>query len=75
MAAVLTEIVLDVNDLDLMEQFWSAVLELPALREDGTSEFTLQSGLSLVLVVVPEPKTVKDRLHIDLNPRGCDQAE
>ena len=23
---------------------------------------------------VPEPKAVKNRLHIDLNPSGCDQA-
>ena len=29
----------------------------------------------LLLVVVPEPKTVKDRLHLDLSPVGCDRDE
>jgi predicted enzyme related to lactoylglutathione lyase len=29
----------------------------------------------LVFVPVPEAKAVKNRLHIDLNPSGCDQAE
>ena len=24
---------------------------------------------------MPEPKTIKNRLHIDVNPAGCDQAE
>ena len=31
-------------------------------------------GPILVFVAVPEPKAVKNRLHIDLNPSGCDQA-
>jgi hypothetical protein len=29
----------------------------------------------LVFAAVPEPKTVKNRVHIDVNPSGCDQAE
>jgi hypothetical protein len=24
---------------------------------------------------VPEPKSVKNRIHIDLNPTGCEQPE
>ena len=33
------------------------------------------SGPSLVFVPVPEAKTIKNRLHIDVNPVGCDQAQ
>jgi len=29
----------------------------------------------LVFVPVPEPKVGKNRLHLDVNPSGCDQAE
>ena len=28
-----------------------------------------------VFAAVPEPKTVKNRVHIDVNPSGADQAE
>ena len=31
--------------------------------------------LALVFAAVPEPKSVKNRVHIDLSPSGCDQAE
>jgi hypothetical protein len=32
-------------------------------------------GLILVFVMVPEPKTVKNRVHIDIRASGSDQAE
>ena len=75
MSSVLSEIVVDVNDLPRMAEFWSAVLELPAAFEDGVAEIVLPTGQSFLLVPVPEPKTVKDRIHLDLSPRGCDPAE
>lgn len=31
--------------------------------------------LKLVFVPVPEAKTVKNRVHIDVNPVGCDQEK
>ncbi len=33
------------------------------------------TGPKIVFVPVPEPKTVKNRLHIDLSPVGVTQAE
>jgi Glyoxalase-like domain len=33
------------------------------------------SGPSLTFVPVPEAKRVKNRLHIDVNPVGCDQEQ
>ena len=75
MSSVLSEICLDVNDLHRMAEFWSAVLELPVVYEDGVGEIVLPTGQSFLLLPVPEAKTVKDRIHLDLSPRGCDQAE
>ncbi len=76
MSSVLSEICLDVNDLDRMTRFWSQVLELPVeVDADGSAEMALPGGVSFLLLPVPEPKTVKDRLHLDLSPRGCEQAE
>ena len=79
MGSRLTEICLDVNDLERLAAFWSAVLGVPAERgQDGGDAYaalTVGPGLVLLLVVVPEPKTVKDRLHLDLSPVGCDRDE
>ena len=62
-------VALDVNDLPRMEAFWSAVLEVEAVDrdEDGVS-LPLTGDLTLDLLRVPEPKAVKDRLHLDLSP-------
>jgi catechol-2,3-dioxygenase len=65
---------LDVADLAVMGAFWSAVLEAEPLEdgEDGIS-LPLAPGVTLDLLPVPEPKTVKDRLHLDLSPTDRDQ--
>jgi hypothetical protein len=55
------------------------VLGWPVVDADGffwlsaTGEPT--SPPLLVFVPVPEAKTVKNRVHLDVNPSGCDQAE
>src|SRR5581483_9715260 len=61
---------LDVTDLDRMEAFWCAAL---GYRRRGAfnqyRSFVPESGSGpkLILQQVPEPKTVKNRLHIDLD--------
>ena len=40
----------------------------------STGEPTAPAPL-LVFLPVPEPKQGKNRLHIDVNPSGCDQDE
>ncbi|HVS41523.1 MAG TPA: VOC family protein [Candidatus Dormibacteraeota bacterium] len=80
MTSSLTEIVVDCSDPERVASFWSAVLGWHSQRGD---EFFWMSAsgepevpdLKLVFVGVPEPKTVKNRVHIDVNPRGCDQDE
>ena len=59
--------------------FWSSVLgwTRSSADDDGVVELVDPSGQgpSLVFAPVPEPKVVKNRVHIDVNPVGCDQQE
>jgi Glyoxalase-like domain len=72
-----TELVVDSNDPPKVAEFWSQVLdyeitdrsdELVQIEGPGT-------GPTILFVVVPEPKQVKNRLHIDVNPTDRTQDE
>ena len=61
-------LLLDCGDLDAMAEFWSEALGYR--RVDDSRSFHLEppagvDGPSLYLRVVPEPKTAKNRLHMD----------
>jgi hypothetical protein len=78
MASRFTELIVDCANPDRLAQFWCAVLGWQ--RRDGEGdEIEISgpegSGPTLLFIRVPEPKTVKNRLHIDVNPVGCEQAE
>jgi predicted enzyme related to lactoylglutathione lyase len=80
-ASVLTEIVVDCGDPARLARFWADVLGWPLTEDDrglcwlsSTGDHTSPEPL-LVFVPVPEPKATKNRLHLDVNPSGCDQAE
>jgi predicted enzyme related to lactoylglutathione lyase len=81
MAAVLTEIVVDCTDPRRVGEFWSAVLGWPLVEEERGFFWISSTGTEpdplplLTFVPVPEAKTVKNRLHIDVNPSGNDQEE
>jgi predicted enzyme related to lactoylglutathione lyase len=80
MAASLTEIVIDCIDVERVAHFWSAVLDWPLQRtERGDVWMSATGGYDarpfIVFEPVPEAKTVKNRIHLDVSPRGCDQAE
>ncbi len=78
MAARFSELVVDAVDPDALAEFWSAVLGWPArVDQDGDVEIADPAGTlpTLLFTRVPERKTVKDRLHIDVSPVGCDQDE
>ncbi len=73
MASVLREIVIDCRDARAVAGFWADVLGWPVVEDpegycwlSSTGEPTAPPPL-LVFVPVPEPKTVKNRLHIDVN--------
>ena len=84
MASRFTELVVDAVDPDRLARFWMAVLGWqPTGKYNGSVEFVgvveiadpSGSRPSLVFVPVPEPKALKNRLHLDLNPVGCDQEQ
>ena len=80
MSARLSELAIDARDSWALADWWSAVLETPVKEkghEGGMRFATLAPPDSLreiVIIDVPEGKTVKNRVHLDLRPHGCDQA-
>jgi predicted enzyme related to lactoylglutathione lyase len=81
MASAFTEVVIDCRDTGRMARFWGDVLGWPAREDDDGTWYVSSTGedtspeVILVFVPVPEPKTVKNRIHLDVNPSGCDQGE
>ena len=61
--------ILDVNDLAIQSEFWSWLLGVEVILEVGEVGIHLgPPGGPAVLAFqrVPEPKAVKDRMHLDL---------
>jgi predicted enzyme related to lactoylglutathione lyase len=80
MGSVITEINIDCANTERVAQFWADVLGWQLRRKDdflwmSESGDPTDGGLILVFVKVPEPKTVKNRVHIDISPSGSGQAE
>jgi hypothetical protein len=91
MGSRLTEIAVDCHDPVAQAQFWTAALGYHVVRsESGQVEVgpwerepanlaervrRAPAVPTLVFVAVPEGKTVKNRLHLDLRPVGCSHAE
>ena len=61
---------LDCGDLDRAAEFWTGALGYVRVGEAGGPYRSLVpadgSGIELLLQRVPEPKTTKSRLHLDL---------
>jgi Glyoxalase-like domain len=80
MASIVKEIVFDCADAERVARFWGEVLEWEP-RPQREFWWMSETGdpatdpLIITFQPVPEPKTVKDRIHIDLVPKGADQAE
>lgn len=74
--AALTEVVVDAADPARLADFWAAVLGWEVTDEDETGvEISPPGGgrPTLVFVAVPDAKAGKNRVHLDVNPTGCDQ--
>ena len=75
MTATLTEILIDCTDGDRLAAFWCDVLGWKILDRD---EETIEIGdgatkPTLVFEIVPETKTIKNRIHLDLKANDGDQ--
>jgi catechol 2,3-dioxygenase-like lactoylglutathione lyase family enzyme len=91
MGSRLTEIVVDCHDPDAQAAFWAAALGYHVVRSEGGQveiapweseppDLAVRVRRApvvptLVFVTVPEAKTIKNRLHLDLRPVGCSHAE
>jgi predicted enzyme related to lactoylglutathione lyase len=64
-------VVVDAANPALMARFWAAVLDYQIVFEQPDEVVIAKDRETypgIIFVPVPEPKTVKNRLHIDLNP-------
>jgi predicted enzyme related to lactoylglutathione lyase len=70
------DVVVDSADPAALGRFWSALLDQPITGEGPDEvDVALSPGLELVFVPVPDPKVVKNRLHLDLSSTSAaDQA-
>ena len=76
MASRFTELIIDCVEPLPVGRFWAGVLGYDMnVDEDGDVELEGPpgSGPSLLFTKVPEPKGVKNRLHIDVNATDRDQ--
>lgn len=79
MASVLQNMAIDCADAYELARFWSAVTGYPVHPEDrpGDTEaqVLLPAGPLLHFNQVPEPKTVKNRIHLCLRPETSREEE
>jgi len=79
MPSAVLHVSVDCADPYTLCQFWSQVTGKPIPDEDqpGDDEvgIELEGGIDLLFLKVPEPKTVKNRLHLCLRPETTREEE
>ncbi|MBY8877997.1 VOC family protein [Actinacidiphila acidipaludis] len=78
MASLVRHVTLDCADAYTLASFWAQVVDGRLADDDrpGDPEAVVSSaGVTLLFITVPESKTVKNRVHLDLQPqdRGRDE--
>ncbi len=76
MTSVLTEVLVDCADAERIAEFWCAVLGWEIVEHDEEDLVIGGPGSSVRILfeTVPEPKTIKNRVHLDLHANDGDQA-
>jgi predicted enzyme related to lactoylglutathione lyase len=79
MTTKLRNVTFDCSDARRVADFWSALTGWNVYYDDDpevvvASHFP-SNGLTLLFVPVPEGKTVKNRVHLDLQPTDCSRDE
>jgi predicted enzyme related to lactoylglutathione lyase len=70
----------DANDPRVLAGWWQSVLDWDLVEDDGDEEVLLRAPATdrhsqvreVLFVKVPEAKTIKNRLHLDLRPDDQD---
>jgi hypothetical protein len=73
-----TELIVDCANPRRLAEFWAAVLDYTVTPDSNDHDVELTGGPGVLPTIlftrVPEPKSVKNRLHIDVNATaGADQ--
>ncbi|WP_431034579.1 VOC family protein [Streptomyces sp. P6-2-1] len=78
MASLIRHVTVDCADPHTLATFWAAVLDASLAEDDfpGDPEATVTSaGTAMLFVRVDEPKTTKNRWHVDLQPQDRTRDE
>ncbi|WPW28138.1 VOC family protein [Streptomyces atratus] len=78
MTSLVRHITIDCADAYELAAFWSGVLGAPLSDEDapGDPEALVEApGAALLFISVPEPKSSKNRLHLDIQPQDRTRDE
>jgi predicted enzyme related to lactoylglutathione lyase len=77
MTSRIASVAIDAGDPGVLAEFWCQVLGWKVVDQDDTliSIEPADGGPGIDLIAVPEAKTVKNRLHLDLRADGSTQAE
>lgn len=79
MGVQLTQVCIDAVDVDLVAGFWTEVLGWERIIDDDGDVVLVDpsghGGLEVLVLGVPESKSGKNRLHLDIRPQGATQAE
>ncbi|KOU28319.1 glyoxalase [Streptomyces sp. WM6373] len=78
MASLVRHITVDCSDAYSLGQFWAAVLDGSLADDDfpGDPEVLVTApGSTLLFVTVPDAKSVKNRVHVDLQPQDRTRDE
>lgn len=79
MSSAVRHITFDTPDPYRLAQFWSALTGHPVSEDDHPGDpealVVMPEGPGLLFVTVDDPKTVKNRVHLDLQPDTTRDAE
>jgi hypothetical protein len=78
MGSLVRHVTVDCVDAYRLAGFWAEVLDAAVSDEDqpGDPEALVEAtGITLLFVTVPEPKTGKNRVHLDLQPHDRTRDE
>ncbi|MFJ4846624.1 VOC family protein [Streptomyces sp. NPDC088733] len=78
MTSAIRHVTIDCADAHRLASFWSLVLDRPLHEEDEPGDpmaLVRTDGAGLLFITVPEPKTVKNRVHLDVQPQDRTRDE